>query len=79
MASQYPHGHSYDLFVSYSTRDLEWVRTFQGDLVADVNRFAEPDVFPFFDKARCEWDEGQAEVHLFGSVLTRGSMGVRFQ
>jgi hypothetical protein len=28
MASQYPHGHAYDLFVSYSTRDLDWVRVF---------------------------------------------------
>jgi hypothetical protein len=61
MASQYPHGHTFDLFVSYSTRDLEWVRSFYNDLVADINRFAEPDIFPFLDKARLQpgyiWNE----------------------
>src|SRR5215471_9221591 len=61
MQSSYPHGYSYDLFVSYSTRDLEWVRVFHDDLVADVNRFADLDIQPFFDKARLQpgyvWDE----------------------
>ncbi len=61
MTSQYPHGHTYDLFVSYSTRDLTWVRAFYDDLVTDVNRFADLDIFPFLDKARLEpgyvWDE----------------------
>lgn len=61
MASQYPHGHKYDLFVSYSTRDLDWVRVFYDDLIADVNRFAKLDIFPFLDKARLLsgyiWDE----------------------
>ncbi len=61
MTSQYPHGHTYDLFVSYSTRDLTWVRAFYDDLVADVNRFADLDIFPFLDKARLQpgyvWDE----------------------
>jgi hypothetical protein len=61
MPSQYPHGHAYDLFVSYSTRDLDWVKVFHDDLVADVNRFAELDVCPFLDKTRLQpgfvWDE----------------------
>lgn len=61
MPSSYPHGHAYDLFVSYSTRDLGWVRAFHDDLVADINRFAEFDLFPFLDKARLQpgymWNE----------------------
>jgi hypothetical protein len=61
MASEYQHGHTYDLFLSYSTRDLEWVRQFYDDLVADINRFAERDVYPFLDKVRLQpgyvWNE----------------------
>lgn len=61
MASQYPHGHAYDRFVSYSTRDLDWVRVFHKDLVKDINRFADFDVFSFLDKARLQpgykWNE----------------------
>jgi hypothetical protein len=61
MASRYHHGLAYDLFVSYSTRDLAWVRQLHEDLVADVNRFSSPDIFPFLDKKRldpgCLWDE----------------------
>lgn len=54
MASDYSHGHAYDLFVSYSARDLEWVRVFHDDLVRDINRFAEYDVYPFLDKDRLQ-------------------------
>jgi hypothetical protein len=61
MASKHPHGYEYDLFVSYSTRDLLWVRPFHDDLVAEVNRFTNPDIFPFFDKTRLQpgyvWNE----------------------
>ena len=61
MASQYQHGHTYDLFLSYSTRDLEWVGPFYDELVADINRLANPDVYPFLDKARLQpgyvWNE----------------------
>jgi len=61
MASQYPHGHAYDLFVSYSTQDLDWVQDFHDDLVKDINRFTKPDVFCFFDKDRIQpgfvWNE----------------------
>src|ERR1700758_5030848 len=65
MASKYPHGHAYDLFVSYSTRDLDWVRVFHDDLVTNINRFADLDVFPFLDKARLQpgyiWNEQRSE------------------
>jgi hypothetical protein len=55
MASQYPHGgRKFDLFVSYSTRDLEWARVFHDDLVKDVNRFADLDIYPFLDKDRLQ-------------------------
>ena len=61
MASSYPHGHAYDLFVTYSTRDLGWVRVFHDDLIADINRFSDLDIFPFLDKARLQpgyiWNE----------------------
>jgi hypothetical protein len=61
MASRYRHGYQYDLFFSYSTRDLDWLRPFHDSLVADINRFAEVDVFPFLDKSRLQpgyvWDE----------------------
>jgi hypothetical protein len=61
MGSQYRHGHQYDLFVSYSTRDVNWVRQFYDDLLADLNRFAVTDVYLFLDKARLQpghvWEE----------------------
>ena len=61
MPSRYPHGHTYDLFVSYSSRDSEWVRAFHDDLVADINNFSEWDICPFLDKARLQpgynWDQ----------------------
>ena len=61
MASQYQHGHAYDLFVSYSTRDVEWVRPFYEDLVTDINRWADADIYPFLDKTRLQpgyvWSE----------------------
>jgi hypothetical protein len=47
MGSQYRHGYQYDLFVSYSTRDVNWVRQFYDDLLADINRFAVTDVYLF--------------------------------
>ena len=52
MPSQYPHGHAYDLFVSYSTTNLEWVRAFHDDLIKDVNQLADFDVYPFLDIIR---------------------------
>ncbi len=61
MGSKYKHGHQYDLFLSYSTRDVGWVRQFYDDLLADINRFAAIDVYPFLDKARLQpghvWNE----------------------
>lgn len=61
MASRYPHGHAYDLFVSYSTTNLEWVRAFHDDLINDVNQLADFDIYPFLDKDRVQpgyvWNE----------------------
>src|SRR5215471_13669728 len=61
MPSRYPHGYQYDLFVSYSSRDLTWVEAFHKDLVEDVNRFVDFDVCTFFDKVRLQpgfiWDD----------------------
>lgn len=48
--SKYPHGHAYDLFVSYSSHDLEWVQPFHEDLVKEVNRWTAPDIYPFLDR-----------------------------
>ena len=61
MASQYSHGYTYDLFISYSSRDAQWVQHFLRDLVEDTNRFATSDIFPFLDQTRLQpgyiWDE----------------------
>ncbi len=61
MSSLYQHGYAYDLFVSYSSRDQDWVIPFIDDLARDVNKFADPDIFPFLDKTRLQpgfvWDE----------------------
>jgi hypothetical protein len=61
MASEFGHGYTYDVFVSYSSRDAEWVNNFLSDLIRDTNRFADYDIFPFLDKTRLQpgyvWDE----------------------
>lgn len=61
MGSQYNHGHEFDLFFSYSTRDVSWVRQFFDDLLADINRLASADICPFLDRARLQpghiWNE----------------------
>jgi len=60
MPSTYQHGYTYDLFVSYSSRNADWVGRFLDDLVRDVNKFASPDIFLFFDETRLQpgfaWD-----------------------
>jgi hypothetical protein len=81
MASRYAHGYTYDLFLSYSTRDLDWVRPFHDDLVADINHFADEDVFPFLDTARLQpgyiWDDhllqAAADCAVFVPVLSPAS------
>jgi hypothetical protein len=85
MAWQYPHGHAYDLFVSCSTRDLGWVQAFHDDLVADINPFADFDVFPFLDKARLQrrtdrgvrpgWSQCRREVSRRGLRDVAGESG----
>lgn len=72
MAWQYPHGHAYDLFVSCSTRDLGWVRVFHDDLVADINRFADLDAFPFLDKARLQRRTDRGAVDVVGRFRAEG-------
>lgn len=73
MASQYPHGYTYDVFVSYSSRDAEWVEQFVHDLVQDANRFADLDIFPFLDHARLQpgflWDEALLSAAADSSLL----------
>ena len=54
MPSQYSHGHEFDVFISYSSHDREWVERFHDDLVADVNRFTRHDIVVFFDKSRLQ-------------------------
>ena len=54
MASQYSHGHEFDVFISYSSRDRAWVQSFHDDLVADTNRFAKHDIDIFFDQSRLQ-------------------------
>lgn len=48
--SQYAHGHACDLFVSYSSRDIEWVKPFHADVIKEVNRWTDPDIHPFLDR-----------------------------
>ena len=52
MRSEFSHGHEFDVFISYSSRDLAWVKTFHDDLVADANRHARHDIAVFFDQSR---------------------------
>jgi TIR domain len=54
MRSEYSHGYEFDVFISYSSRDLAWVKTFHDDLVADANRHARHDIVVFFDKSRLQ-------------------------
>jgi hypothetical protein len=55
------HGYTYDVFVSCSSRDANWVRFFIEDLVVDTNKSTGPDIHPFFDEIRLQpgyvWDK----------------------
>ncbi|MGD0903833.1 MAG: toll/interleukin-1 receptor domain-containing protein [Terracidiphilus sp.] len=50
MQSGFLHGYQYDLFLSYSTRDVDWVQPFYDALRKDLNRWTQHDVFTFWDK-----------------------------
>jgi len=73
MSSHYQHGYTYDLFVSYSSRDQDWVLPFIQDLATDVNKFADPDIFPFLDKSRLQpgfvWDEALTSAAADSALL----------
>jgi hypothetical protein len=60
MAEGWPK-YRYDIFVSYSTRDADWVHQFYDDLVKEINRRGYRDIAPYLDKRRLTpgftWDE----------------------
>ncbi len=61
MQSSFPHGYQYDLFISYSNDDLEWVQPFYDALCKDLNRVTGIKVYTFWDKQGLKpgdtWDE----------------------
>jgi hypothetical protein len=73
MASQYGHGCTYDVFVSYSSRDAEWVKIFLSELARDTNRFADHDIFLFRDEPRLQpgfvWDDALLSAAADSAVL----------
>ncbi len=50
MQSSFPHGYQYDLFISYSSDDVEWVRPFYEALNKDVTRIIGREIVTFWDK-----------------------------
>ncbi len=61
MQSVFPHGYKYDLFISYSDDDVEWVRPFYEALKKDLTRVIGKEVVTFWDKEGLKsgdtWDE----------------------
>jgi hypothetical protein len=50
MPSSFPHGYEYDLFISYCSADLKWVRPFYDALKEDLRIVSGSEVATFFDK-----------------------------
>ena len=79
--SKYPHGHAYDLFVSYSSRDIAWVKPFHDDLIHEVNRWTDPDIHPFLDRISIApgdiWDD-KIMAAVTGSAVLVPVMTPRF-
>jgi hypothetical protein len=54
---------------------MDWVRVFRDDLVKDINRFADLDVFPFLDKTRLQpgyiWNERLVAAARLGHFRAR--------
>lgn len=73
MQSGFHHGYQYDLFISYSTRDVEWVQPFYDALRKDLNRWTQHDVFTFWDKEGLKpgdtWDEKLLDVSANSAVV----------
>jgi hypothetical protein len=73
VASKYPHGYTYDLFVSYSSWDAGWVTPFLDDLTKEVNRFGTHDIHPFLDKHRIQpghvWDPAIMDAVADSAIL----------
>jgi hypothetical protein len=59
--SGFPHGHEYDLFISYSSADVKWVQPFYDALKEDLHKVSGKEVTTFFDKEGLRsgdtWDE----------------------
>jgi len=62
MTSQYQHGYTYDLFLSYSSNNGAWVKQFHHDLVEVINARAPWPIHTFIDSLRIKpgfrWSEG---------------------
>jgi TIR domain len=73
MQSGYSHGYQYDFFISYSTRDVDWVQPFYDALRKDLNRWTPHDVFTFWDKEGLKpgdtWDEKLQHASANSAVL----------
>jgi len=61
MAKRFPHGQLYDVFLSYSSSNAEWVRRFHDDLKQDLEFISGKRIEIFLDKGRLtpgdRWDE----------------------
>src|SRR5207253_1313832 len=51
-APGYERKYQYDIFVSYSSSNKEWVHPFHADLVAEINRLGQRDIEPYLDHSR---------------------------
>jgi hypothetical protein len=73
MSSHCQHGYTYDLFISYSSRDQDWLLPFVDDLTKDVNKFADYDIFPFLDRTRLQpgfvWDQALTSAAADSALL----------
>jgi hypothetical protein len=68
MESSFLHGYQYDLFISYSTLDVDWVQPFYDALRKDLNRFTPHNVFTFWDKEGLKPGDTWNEKLLYASA-----------
>jgi hypothetical protein len=73
MQSGFLHGYQYDLFISYSTLDVDWVQPFYEALRKDLNRWTKHNVFTFWDKEGLRpgdtWDKKLLHASANSAVL----------